>query len=148
LPAASRLPPIAVAVAALSCRSATLDGELVMTRADGSIDFHGLFGAAGARCEGVAYWAFDLLELDGEALRSLPLIERKRRLDRLIARARSGCHAFGSTISRSRARATRRAIASHSLQHCFVERTAWEHGLQNLNANLAKLRCSLTKENP
>jgi hypothetical protein len=60
-----------------------------MTRADGSIDFHGLFGAAGARCEGVAYWAFDLLELDDEVLRSLPLVERKRRLARLVARARS-----------------------------------------------------------
>jgi bifunctional non-homologous end joining protein LigD len=59
-----------------------------MTRADGSIDFHGLFGAAGARCDGVAYWAFDILELDGEVLRELPLLERKQRLARLIARAR------------------------------------------------------------
>jgi bifunctional non-homologous end joining protein LigD len=86
---AGRLPPIAAAVAALPCRSATLDGELVMTRADGTIDFHGLFGAAGRNCEGVAYWAFDILELDGEVLRELPLIERKRWLATLIARARS-----------------------------------------------------------
>ena len=33
-------------------------------------------------------YAFDLIELDGDDLRSLPLIERKRRLARLIGKAR------------------------------------------------------------
>ena len=33
-------------------------------------------------------FAFDLIELDGSDLRDLPLIERKRRLARLIGRAR------------------------------------------------------------
>ena len=33
-------------------------------------------------------YAFDLIELDGDDLRSLPLIERKRRLARLIGRAK------------------------------------------------------------
>jgi ATP-dependent DNA ligase len=37
--------------------------------------------------EAVLY-AFDLIELDGDDLRSLPLIERKRRLARLIGKAR------------------------------------------------------------
>jgi ATP-dependent DNA ligase len=32
-------------------------------------------------------FAFDLIELEGEDLRDLPLIERKRRLARLIGRA-------------------------------------------------------------
>jgi bifunctional non-homologous end joining protein LigD len=34
--------------------------------------------------------AFDLLELDGEDLRSLPLGQRKNRLARLLARVRAG----------------------------------------------------------
>ena len=33
-------------------------------------------------------YAFDLLELDGDDLRDLPLIKRKRRLARLIGRAK------------------------------------------------------------
>jgi bifunctional non-homologous end joining protein LigD len=35
-------------------------------------------------------YAFDLLELDGEDLRSLPLGDRKKRLARLLARRRVG----------------------------------------------------------
>ena len=35
-------------------------------------------------------YAFDLLELDGQDLRVLPLGDRKKRLDRLLARRRVG----------------------------------------------------------
>jgi bifunctional non-homologous end joining protein LigD len=35
-------------------------------------------------------YAFDLLELDGEDLRALPLGDRKKRLARLLARRRVG----------------------------------------------------------
>jgi bifunctional non-homologous end joining protein LigD len=35
-------------------------------------------------------YAFDLLEFNGEDLRSLPLVERKARLAKLLARSRSG----------------------------------------------------------
>jgi bifunctional non-homologous end joining protein LigD len=35
-------------------------------------------------------YAFDLLELDGEELRALPLGDRKKRLTRLLARRRVG----------------------------------------------------------
>lgn len=41
------------------------------------------------RCGQPCYIAFDLLWLDGEDLRPLPLLERKRRLKRLLPR-RSG----------------------------------------------------------
>ena len=37
-------------------------------------------------------WAFDLLEVDGEDLRALPLEERKARLAKLIRRAATGIH--------------------------------------------------------
>jgi len=37
-------------------------------------------------------WAFDLLELDGEDLRSSPLFERKGALRRLLRRAKIGIH--------------------------------------------------------
>jgi ATP-dependent DNA ligase len=41
------------------------------------------------RRQDASFYAFDLLWLDGEDLRGLPLIERKRRLQRLIRASRS-----------------------------------------------------------
>jgi bifunctional non-homologous end joining protein LigD len=42
----------------------------------------------GARGHEAVLFAFDLIEHDGDDLRDLPLIERKRRLTKLIGRAR------------------------------------------------------------
>jgi ATP-dependent DNA ligase len=39
----------------------------------------------------LAVYAFDLLRLDGEDLGSLPLIEHRRRLERLLSRAKVPC---------------------------------------------------------
>jgi bifunctional non-homologous end joining protein LigD len=60
--------------------NAILDGELVCLDADGRSQFAQLM----RRRQDVAFYAFDLLWHDGEDLRQLPLIERKRRLQRLI----------------------------------------------------------------
>jgi bifunctional non-homologous end joining protein LigD len=56
-------------------RQAVLDGEIVILDAEGRPQFYDLFRRRG-RGEPVFY-AFDLLWLDGEDLRSRPLIERK-----------------------------------------------------------------------
>ena len=82
-PLTQRFPSIAKAIAKLPCRSATLDGELVLA-GEGGIDFYGLRGAA--RTDDVSFWAFDLLELDGKDLRELPLISRKAHLEKLVRR--------------------------------------------------------------
>lgn len=60
--------------------SATLDGELVCLAPGARPRFHSLM----FRPEAPFFMAFDLLELDGEDPRELPLIERKRRLRRLV----------------------------------------------------------------
>ena len=57
-----------------------LDGELVCLDAHGRPDF----GALMARRRNPVYMAFDLLALDGFDLRALALVERKRRLRRLL----------------------------------------------------------------
>jgi bifunctional non-homologous end joining protein LigD len=68
------------AIAALPVTNAILDGEIVCLGADG----HSQFAELMRRRQDVAYYAFDLLWADGEDLRPLPLVERKRRLRRLI----------------------------------------------------------------
>jgi bifunctional non-homologous end joining protein LigD len=63
-------------------RSAVIDGEVVCQREDVSSDFHALKGPEG--CARAVLWAFDLLMLDGEDVRSLPLQVRRERLAKLI----------------------------------------------------------------
>jgi bifunctional non-homologous end joining protein LigD len=72
---------LAAALAALPVHDAILDGELVCVGADGRSHFAELMRR---RRQDVSFYAFDLLWLDGEDLRQLPLVERKRRLRRLI----------------------------------------------------------------
>jgi bifunctional non-homologous end joining protein LigD len=66
--------------AELPRREAILDGEIVALDDEGRIDFWGLMRGQGT----LAYTAFDVLWLNGRDLRELPLVRRKRRLERLI----------------------------------------------------------------
>jgi bifunctional non-homologous end joining protein LigD len=65
---------------ALAGRQAVVDGEIVCLDSDGVPRFYDLLYNRGPVC----FAAFDLLWLDGEDLRPSPLLERKRRLRRLI----------------------------------------------------------------
>jgi bifunctional non-homologous end joining protein LigD len=84
---ADRYPFVAMAVAALSARSCLIDGEAIVTDENGLADFDLMrrhrVQVAAVLC------AFDLLELDGDDLRGLPLEQRKRELKELLKGARS-----------------------------------------------------------
>jgi ATP-dependent DNA ligase len=82
-----RYPAIAVTAMLLRARSFTLDGEAVVCGPDGVAIFDALH-RRGTVTEAMLY-AFDLLELDGEDLRHIPLLDRKRRLARLLGGAGS-----------------------------------------------------------
>jgi bifunctional non-homologous end joining protein LigD len=84
----ARYPTIAVTAVRLRASSFTLDGEAVVCGPDGVAVFDALH-RRGTVSEAMLY-AFDLLELDGEDLRGLPLGDRKQRLARLLARRRFG----------------------------------------------------------
>ena len=58
----------------------------MIARDDGTPDFHAL--RSQRRGHETVLFAFDLIEHDGEDLRDLPLIERKRRLKKLLGRAK------------------------------------------------------------
>jgi bifunctional non-homologous end joining protein LigD len=77
-----RMPAIVAAAAALRADRFVLDGEAVAIGLDGLSRFDELRGQAGAR-RAILY-AFDLIELDGEDLRELPLLERKAALADLV----------------------------------------------------------------
>ena len=58
----------------------------MIARDDGTPDFHAL--RSKHRGHEAVLFAFDLIEHDGADLRDLPLIERKRRLARLIGKSK------------------------------------------------------------
>ena len=78
---------VAEAIAQLPARGALIDGEVVVIDENGRTDFGRLQRALEGRGETLRYYAFDLLEFDGEDLAGLPLIERKRRLAALLSDA-------------------------------------------------------------
>jgi DNA ligase D-like protein (predicted ligase) len=80
----SRYRNIVECAARLRCRTAILDGEAIVQDERGISDFNALRGAMAWEPHRLAYFAFDLLHLDGEDLRRRPLLERKERLAELL----------------------------------------------------------------
>jgi bifunctional non-homologous end joining protein LigD len=76
--------PIAAALATLPCRAAIIDGEVAAPDELG-VTRVGDVRSALHHPERLAYFAFDLLWLDSDDLRGLPLLDRKRRLERLMS---------------------------------------------------------------
>ena len=82
----AKYPATAAAFAKLKVTTAYLDGELCGVRPDGVTSFE-LMQQGG---EGLTYFAFDLLELDGENIARLPLLERKKQLAALLRKPPAG----------------------------------------------------------
>jgi bifunctional non-homologous end joining protein LigD len=72
----------------LPVKSALIDGEVAVLNAEGITSFEQLQAAfqEGAKAK-LFYFAFDLLHLDGHNLRNLPLIDRKRILEAVLAKS-------------------------------------------------------------
>jgi ATP dependent DNA ligase domain len=81
-------PAIGVTAMLLRARSFSLDGEAVVCGPDGVAIFDALH-RRGTVTEAMLY-AFDLLELNGDDFRGMPLVDRKKRLARLLGGRRLG----------------------------------------------------------
>lgn len=77
--------PIALAAGSLPCKSAIIDGEIVVNDERGISDYAALLRALGKTPGRLTFVAFDLLHLDGGDLRAKPLLERKAALATLLA---------------------------------------------------------------
>lgn len=87
-----RLSELPQAIAQLPARSALIDGEVVVIDEDGRTDFGRLQRALKTRDEPLHFYAFDLLELDGEDIAHLKLADRKARLAALLREAPQSLH--------------------------------------------------------
>jgi bifunctional non-homologous end joining protein LigD len=96
--------PLARALAALDLPSSLVDGEIVAYDENGNPDFSSLQSTLkrghGAQTDKtpLSFHAFDLLELEGRDLTGLPNIERKERLEALLARAAPPIHVADHVI--------------------------------------------------
>jgi bifunctional non-homologous end joining protein LigD len=77
-------PEIVDAARGIAATSAIIDGEIVVLDEKGIPSFERLQQLRQSR-RGLTYFAFDLLELDGERLEREPLIQRKARLEATLA---------------------------------------------------------------
>jgi bifunctional non-homologous end joining protein LigD len=84
----ARFPLVAGAIAALPGRSFLIDGEAIVTNSDGLAVFE-LIRRARNGCAAVLC-AFDLIELDGEDLRRVPIEHRKDKLAKLVRTPQPG----------------------------------------------------------
>ncbi|MDB5724948.1 MAG: ligase, partial [Novosphingobium sp.] len=82
-----RFAGIVAEAAKLDVSSALIDGEAVVLDSDGRSSFQALQGALKGAPGTIDYFAFDLLEIDGEDLTGLPLTDRKERLARILPKA-------------------------------------------------------------
>jgi bifunctional non-homologous end joining protein LigD len=86
-----RVPQITQALWSLPVTSVTLDGEGVVCDERGVSDFGRLRSALGHTSSRTVFlYAFDLLELDGQDVRSLPWESRRESLTRLLRTANPG----------------------------------------------------------
>jgi bifunctional non-homologous end joining protein LigD len=79
-----RFSKIAADAYLINASSVVIDGEVVVPAADGTTDFSVLQNELRGKSNRLVMIAFDLLYLNGQDLRKLPLIDRKAHLKKLI----------------------------------------------------------------
>lgn len=91
--------PVADALASLDLPPALIDGEIVTLNKQGNPDFSALQAALKGESDArLSFFGFDLLSLDGADLRATSNIERKERLEALLADAEPPIHVADHVI--------------------------------------------------
>ncbi|TGR00259.1 DNA ligase D [Mesorhizobium sp. M4B.F.Ca.ET.190.01.1.1] len=79
-----RFPSILLETSKLKVGSALIDGEAVVVDANGRSNFQALQNALKGAPSTIDFYAFDLLQLDGEDLTRRPLLDRKEKLQAIL----------------------------------------------------------------
>jgi ATP-dependent DNA ligase len=117
----AKYPATAAAIAKLPVKTAYIDGELCAVRPDGVTSFEMMQQASDGGGAPLVYYAFDLLELDGEDVANMTLLERKERLAKILKKPPVGI-AF-SEHEGGDGDAFRRAACRHGLEGIVSKRT-------------------------
>jgi bifunctional non-homologous end joining protein LigD len=91
--------PIIIAAGKVKAQSALIDGEAVVLDEKGRSSFQQMQGAFKAKAAKLVFYAFDLLERDGEDVTGLPLRDRKKQLAQIIGGRSAGAIRFSDHIA-------------------------------------------------
>jgi len=140
-----RYPGIIAAARKLSCRSAILDGEVIVQDARGVSDFEALQVALRSRPPRLIFYAFDLLQLDGKDLFDRPLVERRAKLLELVRHDQESPIQFSEEFIGDAA-AFFRACAAHELEGRSAR--GFRGKARQTETGLLRLAGSLHRKNP
>src|SRR4029078_3223218 len=110
-----RYPCIVSEASELRCRAAILDGEVIVQDERGVSDFEALSAAIRWLPHTLRFYAFDILQLNGEDLRDQPLLDRRTKLKGLLGRDRTSPLQFSDEFTGTSA-AFFRACGKHGLE--------------------------------
>ena len=141
--------PLVAKLAALDLPPCLIDGEIVAYGKDGNPSFSALQTVLkrghGAQKESdkLSFHAFDLVELDGKNLAGLPNIERKERLEALLAAAEPPIHVAdhvigaGEKLYKAMCDAKQEGIISKTIDGKYTSKRT---------RNWVKVKCTLRQE--
>jgi bifunctional non-homologous end joining protein LigD len=140
-----RMRPLATALAALSAKTALLDGEVIVLDENGISSFAALQTAfqEGAK-HALHYYVFDLLHFNGHSLRTLPLTERKGLLAQLAEELDDDAIRISEHVRDEKA-----AIFEEACRHGaegIVSKRADSVYLSGRSASWVKVKCGLRQE--
>jgi bifunctional non-homologous end joining protein LigD len=139
-----RMKTIAALVTGLPVERTILDGEVVVLAENGTTSFADLQAAfqEGVR-KPLTYFAFDLLHLNGHNLRGLPLIERKKMLERIVENAGEFLR-FSEHVDTSGDVVFRKACELHA--EGIISKRAASKYTSSRSGNWLKLKCVREQE--
>ncbi|MFM6831504.1 MAG: DNA ligase D [Novosphingobium sp.] len=141
--------PLATHLAELNLPPALIDGEIVAYGQDGNPDFSALQAILkrghGAQSDAtpLSFHAFDVLELGGENLTGLTNIERKERLEALLAEAAPPIHVADHVIG---AGEKLLAVMCESAQEGIISKRIDGRYTGGRSRNWLKVKCVLRQE--
>ena len=138
----ARFPAMVPVVHALPVKSAIIDGEIVAENAKGMPEFYALH-ARRAAADALMMWAFDLLELNGANLRSLPLSKRRQKLERLVVKA--GVAPLRFSVAFDDPEKLLDAYAKHQLEGIVSKRTDRPY-VSGTTTSWIKVKCQACRE--
>ncbi len=134
-----RMKTIAAQVADLPVESALLDGEVVVLTENGTTSFADLQAAfQEGKKKPLTYFVFDLLHLNGRNLRGLPLTERKRVLEKVLANSGEWLR-FSEHLEGSGEAVFQRACELHA--EGIISKRASGRYISGRSADWQKLKC-------
>lgn len=139
-----QFPTVAAAVAKLKTRELALDGEVCALDDKGRPSFNLLQNFMGKASATLSYPVFDLLWLDGEDLRSLPMEDRRALLEKATKGARAPL-ALSSTIEGKDWRSILRIACDGGLEGVIAKRKGSRYS-PGRSKDWLKLKCTNRQE--